>query len=140
MGGKARSERVLATRNGTVPLCKGANYHVFALGASQCSVCGWNRYPHAAHTAPPAKLFAFWRYDLFPFVLGGPVEEFGTNGAVYIKSYQNWFKPIRILRYEEGAEIWAKLSALRERYGEEIKALDADYKAQAEEIFGEKLK
>jgi len=27
-----------------VPLCKGEGYHVFALGADRCSVCGWNRY------------------------------------------------------------------------------------------------
>jgi hypothetical protein len=138
MGGKPRSERVLATRNGTIPLCKGANYHVFTLGADKCSVCGWRRDQEKRTSAQ--RLFAFWRYDLFPFVLGGPVEEFRGNGLVYIKSYQGCFRPIRILRYEEGAELWAKLSNLRERYREATKDLDADFQARAVGIFGEKLK
>jgi hypothetical protein len=44
MGGKARRERVMATRGGEIPLCKGANYHVFDIGANKCSVCGWDRF------------------------------------------------------------------------------------------------
>lgn len=27
-----------------IPLCNGHNYHVFGLGESKCSICGWARY------------------------------------------------------------------------------------------------
>ncbi len=34
------------------PPCKGANYHVFALGADACSMCGWRRHgPPKPHTS-----------------------------------------------------------------------------------------
>jgi hypothetical protein len=39
-------ERWLTTykRDHAPPRCKGSNPHVFALGASTCSICGWGRF------------------------------------------------------------------------------------------------
>jgi hypothetical protein len=46
------------------------------------------------------KLFAFWSYDIFPFVLGGEVVSFTESGAVEIKNYGSdyYFKPVKILK------------------------------------------
>ena len=38
----------LARSRADAPRCKGENYHVFALGANNCSLCSWDRYKEQA--------------------------------------------------------------------------------------------
>lgn len=50
-------------------------------------------------------LFAFWRYDQYPYVLGAPVTKMDDEGRVYAPSYQGWFTPIKIVPLKKGKEL-----------------------------------
>ena len=59
------------------------------------------------------KLFAFWRYDQFPFVLGAEVEDIDDDGWVKAKGYDGMkFKPIKIVPAEVGEQISSLLKKL----------------------------
>ena len=64
-------------------------------------------------------LFAFWKYDQFPYLLGGNVEKVFENGLVKIKEYNSTFRPVLILPKENGEMLKAKLEDLRAEYREE---------------------
>lgn len=70
------------------------------------------------------ELFAFWRYDSFPYVLGGHVTKMSESGLVETKEYgrQQWFRPIILLPKNTGEKIQSELRKLR----------DEKYKADAE--------
>lgn len=90
---------------------------------------------------PDQRLFAFWHYDLFPYVLGAEVTKFVSDGLVQAKGYQTYcFKPLRVVLLDEGTELWSKLSALREEHRRAIDDINQSFLARAEELFGEKLK
>ncbi len=55
-------------------------------------------------------LFAFWRYDLYPYVLGGVAERMDDDGRVYVRAYQGWVKPIKLMPIKKGK---ALLDALK---------------------------
>ena len=69
------------------------------------------------------NLFAFWKYDTFPYVLGGEISDINEKGLVYVDSYQGWFKPILILPLDEGVRRNIKLNAIAKEYEEESKIL-----------------
>lgn len=69
------------------------------------------------------KLFAFWRYDTFPFYLGGEVEDINDKGQVYIKTYQGWFNPFLILPYEEGVKRDKEITMISKEHAADTKAL-----------------
>jgi hypothetical protein len=51
-------------------------------------------------------LFAFWRYDLYPYVLGGVVDMMDDQGLVRAPSYGNgWFQPIKLMPIKKGKEL-----------------------------------
>lgn len=50
-------------------------------------------------------LFAFWRYDQYPFVLGAPVTEMDDEGKVYVPNYQGWVKPLKLMPLKKGKEL-----------------------------------
>ena len=62
------------------------------------------------------RLFAFWKYDLFPYYLGGAVKRMDEKGRVYIKSYQGWFKPLILLPLDEGKRLNEELEKLRAKH------------------------
>ena len=49
------------------------------------------------------KQYAFWKYDLFPYVKWGEVERFNEDGTIETKNYGvgHKFKPILILEEDE---------------------------------------
>jgi hypothetical protein len=52
------------------------------------------------------KLFAFWGYDIFPYVLGGEVEELKADGDVTVKGYRGMkFTPIKLFPLAKGRKI-----------------------------------
>jgi len=82
------------------------------------------------------KLYAFWKYDLCPYMLGGEVEAMRPNGRVIIKGYRGMsFKPIGILPDETGADALGYLNRLREKYNKEEKELKDRYRKYAQRIF-----
>jgi hypothetical protein len=61
------------------------------------------------------KVFAFWKYDLFPFMLGG--EGYLVEwGKVYVPSYQNTFKPIITLNKADGQKLHDELKILEHEH------------------------
>lgn len=62
------------------------------------------------------KLYAFWKYDLPPFLLGGEVEEIRPNGEARIKGYTGWFKTIKIVSLEKGIKLQKKLNKAKAKY------------------------
>lgn len=63
------------------------------------------------------KLFAFWKYDLFPYILGAPVIELMSNGRVKVEGYQGvTFNPIKLLPLLPGKELYIKIKYLESKY------------------------
>ena len=61
-------------------------------------------------------LFAFWRYDRFPYVLGSkchpPTNMHGVE-MVYVPSYGGYFEPIKLMSIESGEALNDKLNSLK---------------------------
>ena len=74
-------------------------------------------------------LYAFWAYDLFPFILGGPVEKMGKHGEVETKNFGPgfWFTPLKIMPEESGKELHEKINLLEKEYDKDIKQLREKY-------------
>lgn len=69
------------------------------------------------------KLFAFWRYDTFPFYLGGEMIDMNDKGQVYIPKYQAWFTPVLILPYEEGVKRNIEIDKICKQHNKDIKEI-----------------
>ena len=82
-------------------------------------------------------LYAFWDYDLCPYILGGIVTEFTGEGHVRAKGYDGMaFRPIAIIPDENGKRALARLQELRNEYAEKEKALKIDYKNRSRICIG----
>lgn len=56
-------------------------------------------------------LFAFWRYDLYPYVTGAPITKMNDDGLVYAPSYQGWFAPIKLMPLSKGVQLLDAMTA-----------------------------
>jgi len=111
------------------------------MAVTYCSKCGHNvGLPHTKCKGTEMKkqtLYAFWDYDLCPYVLGGIVEEFTGSGKVRIKGYDGMaFKPIAIIPDQKGKDALKLLKELREKYAKEEKELKTRYKEIIQGIIG----
>ncbi len=86
------------------------------------------------NTSPDAELtkldgvFVFWKYDLYPYVLGGEATKLRKDGAVYVPSYQGWFtNPIRFTTLEHGKELLARIKKTEQDYNRARKALEREW-------------
>lgn len=80
------------------------------------------------------KLFAFWSYDSYPFVLGAEVEEL-KGDRVKPKGYGGYtFKHIYITDYDSGVVIMDKLNTLKVKYDKDKMELAKSYIGRAKEI------
>jgi len=69
------------------------------------------------------KLWAFWNYDLFPFLCNGRVNQVATHGSVEIVNIPGCFyHPRFLLPADEGKKLSAELDKLE---GEQRSAVDA---------------
>ena len=75
------------------------------------------------------KLYAFWKNDLFPFVLGGTVTSIHKGGSVETEGYGQgfYFEPFKMVPNDEGKEIAAKLNALRTEFRIAKAKLEAEF-------------
>lgn len=63
------------------------------------------------------KYYAFWKYDVAPFMLGGEVDEFLSDGRVRVNGYTGYiFTPILVVPEDKGIEIKEKLKEAEEIY------------------------
>ena len=66
-----------------------------------------------------SKYMAFWKYDLFPYLLWGEVDDkipdklWKGKIAYYIPSYQGHFVPQFILPIKEGVELGKQIDELK---------------------------
>ncbi len=81
------------------------------------------------------KLFAFWRYDLFPYILGGEVEKIREDGKVFIKSYEHWFKPILIVPKSTGELLLENFQRLKNEFNKEINELRKEKITKMTELY-----
>lgn len=72
------------------------------------------------------ELYAFWNYDNFPYVCGGKIERMEGDLA-YIKSYQGYCKPKKVMELNAGLELMHKLEMLTDEYNQEQKKLREKY-------------
>lgn len=58
-------------------------------------------------TKPEPQLYAFWKYDAFPYVLGGPVVAMDATGRVETSNFGPgyWFHPIKLVPFAHGEKI-----------------------------------
>lgn len=82
------------------------------------------------------KLYAFWKYDLFPYVLGGEVVEMRDDGRVLVKGYGPgfWFKPIRLVPVKTGKAIKKKLDEIEARHNKAQKKLKDEAMAEVTKV------
>jgi len=78
------------------------------------------------------KLRAFWKYDLFPYVLSGEIVRMDYDGDIEAKEYGrgNIFHPIKIYPNETGIEIQSALEFLTNEYNEKCQQLLTEYKTK----------
>jgi hypothetical protein len=81
-------------------------------------------------------LFAFWKYDQFPFVLGGTVEDINEEGLVQTKEYGKgfWFNPVKMLPLKEGKELLAKLNNLDYERRKAMKVMDKQFDKKVKDL------
>lgn len=85
------------------------------------------------------RLVAFWRYDLYPYILGGEATEMDDRGYVHVPSYQGRFKPIKILPYEPGMKLLEKLKELEAEYKNAQADLRGEWENKLERVMPEAL-
>lgn len=82
-------------------------------------------------------LYAFWRYDQFPFMLGGPVTGMDEEGRVETENYGagNWFTPARLLPRAVGERLHGELKLLKAQHDEAKEKFDAEWLSRARMMF-----
>lgn len=82
------------------------------------------------------EMVAFWRYDHFPFVLGGHVTKLRGDGAVETRQYDlgNFFKPFRILPKGKGEEALVQLHNIREEHNKATRVFNKEWQGKLLEI------
>lgn len=73
--------------------------------------------------------YAFWRYDLFPYILGGTITKMKENGCVETVEYGkgNYFRPMKILPEDAGKELHEKIRILEKEHNAALKEFKADW-------------
>jgi len=80
------------------------------------------------------QLWAFWKYDLFPYVLGGEVESIECDGSVRVFGGLVLMTPILILPKKEGQKRMDEIKRITNEYRRESDKLKTTYKSQVEKI------
>lgn len=75
-------------------------------------------------------LYAFWKYDLYPFVLGGHVVKMREDGSVETKEYGHgsYFKPILIMPSGPGEKLAAEIKELGRAHSDAIAELNREWR------------
>lgn len=92
----------------------------------------------ATRPAGGQRLFAFWRYSSYPFVLGAEVVGFSDDGWVEAAGYGGMrFRPIKIVPVAAGVKIHAALKRLEAEEREAREAHDSAWLARVAELLPE---
>lgn len=80
------------------------------------------------------RLFAFWKYDLFPYFVGSEIDEIRPNGTVHSPAFCGCFKPVIILPFDQGVELKEQLETLKCELHSEEHELKAKYRKKLKDI------
>lgn len=84
------------------------------------------------------RLYAFWKYDGYPYILGAEVIQFFENGSVECVGYAGYaFKPVKILPLKQGAILKEKLRQLEKDRQKAKAQFDNEWDTKAQETFDE---
>lgn len=91
--------------------------------------------------AEKEKKYAFWQYDVAPFVLCGEVLEIREDGGVYVKGYDqnmtSYFSKdaiIAIMNYDDATKYKKKLEKAKEDYDKAVKESNEKFKKLKKKI------
>lgn len=79
--------------------------------------------------------YAFWKYDLFPYVAGGAFTRINDDGTVYAPSYQGVFRPIAIFNETSGKVLADQLTVLRKQREAMLENLDQQFAVKLAKLF-----
>ena len=84
------------------------------------------------------RYYAFWDYDLFPYLLGAAVTKFrgrdGKTPKAYAPAYGGWVRYKFLLPPKRGAELVSALNELRQAKRQVQKDMDAEFKLKRNAI------
>lgn len=80
------------------------------------------------------KMYAFWKYDIPPFLLGGEVKEIQEDGCVSVVGYTSRFKPVLIVPIEKGIKLQKKLDKANAKYKKVVATAKEDLLAVVKKI------
>lgn len=81
------------------------------------------------------KRYAFWSYDLCPYVVGGSFSGPIKDRYVYPDGHQGFgFKPIKIIKGDKGKETLNIIKQLTTEYNRESLKLKEIYRNKVEEL------
>jgi hypothetical protein len=81
------------------------------------------------------NLMAFWKYDRFPYLLCGVIDEVRDDGLVKIGSYGNaLFRPQFIIPEEAGLKLKEQLNILEAKHEQDLKAVLENNKEEANKL------
>lgn len=84
------------------------------------------------------KLYAFWKYDLFPYLLGGKVEKVRDDGWVSVGGYPGMkFNPVRVLGEKVGEKLHAEVKKLTSNYEADQRKLRDEYLCRINALLAE---
>lgn len=82
------------------------------------------------------KLYAFWKYDRPPYLLGDEVSQVHEDGSVSVVNYTYRFKPVVILPLEKGLKLQKKLNKANAKYKKAVDEATKELKSVVKEIKG----
>ena len=87
--------------------------------------------------APTLPLVALWRYDRFPFVLGGHVTNRDESGSVVTREFGrgNYFKPFRLVPASAGEKSLEALAKIRGEHEAAQRAFNKEWSAKLRKAF-----
>lgn len=81
-------------------------------------------------TSSKSAHWAFWQYDLFPYILSGRVVNKTPDGC-QIEGYgAGYFQPLAIIAGEKGERLSKELNNLRNEHASAKAALNAGFRAR----------
>lgn len=85
--------------------------------------------------AQPQALYAFWKYDHYPYHLGGELIQVLDSGRVRVKGYDGMtFTPIKIVPFEIGQKIKAELDKLRAAHATAHSEFENEWRSRAHDV------
>ncbi len=86
------------------------------------------------------KQYAFWKHDVYPYVLGGEVTEMSDEGHVRAHGWGSyWFKPFKIVPLRAGRIFKRALEKLQDGERKAQKVHGHEWTAKVAALFPERF-